>query len=104
MLLVVATLVASLTAAAIPAPKTLPGQGLPKACTAEELSRAGYLPADLKRLDELPPAYQHLAVIRSVGGCAVATIRYGGQTYWQPIPPLLNGGVHPLDRSPLARR
>jgi hypothetical protein len=77
---------ALLTAALATVP--LPRLGPPpaKACTAEELLQVGFAPADFKRLDELPRAYTHLAVIRSVGGCFVATIRYGGRNYWAPIP------------------
>ena len=80
----VAIALLSITLAAAPLPRL--GPPPPKACTAEELQREGFAPADFKRLDELPRAYHHLAVIRSVGGCLVATVRFQGRTYWAPIP------------------
>jgi hypothetical protein len=50
------------------------------------LERAGFAPADMKRLDQLPPAAHHLAVLRNVGGCPVATIKFQGRIYWVPLP------------------
>ena len=93
--------------AAVPLPRIGPPPA--KACTAEELQRVGFAPADFKRLDELPRAYQHLAVIRSVGGCLVATVRFQGRNYWAPIPqaekviplPAIDGRARPRSLTPL---
>ena len=80
----VAVALLSITLTAAPLPRV--GPPTARACTAEELQQAGFAPADFKRLDELPRAHHHLAVVRSVGGCLVATVRFQGRTYWAPIP------------------
>ena len=105
MSLAIALLTVGLTSVAASPP--LDNRHAAKNCTAQELVAVGFAPADLKRLDQLPPAYHHLAVIRSVGGCFVATIKYQGQTYWSPTPPGPHG-VQPLSpptiqRGPLMR-
>jgi hypothetical protein len=63
------------------------------ACSTADLQRAGVGPAQLKRLDELPPAQEHLLVMRKIGGCEVATIRQNGVTYYVPVSPRLGQRV-----------
>jgi hypothetical protein len=38
-----------------------------------------------RKLGELPPADLHLTVMRSIGGCALATIKTDGQTRLVPL-------------------
>jgi hypothetical protein len=81
---------ALITTLASPAQATREPSAPPKpACTGADLQRAGVGPAQLKRLDELPPAQEHLLVMRKIGGCDVATIKQDGVTYYVPISPRL---------------
>jgi hypothetical protein len=102
MSLAVVLLTAGLTSIAASPP--LDNRHAARNCSSEELVAAGFAPADLKRLDELPPAYHHLAVIRSVGGCFVATIKVEGRVYWSPLPRSLGGRLQPLEKGPAVRR
>ena len=83
----IAALALIATAVATPAQATREPSAPPRpACTSAELQRTGVGPAQLKRLDELPPAQEHLLVMRQIGGCEVATIKQDGATYYVPIP------------------
>ena len=70
-----------------------PGQ---KACDPTALLQAGFAPAQLRRLDQLPPAYHHLAVERTVAGCSIATVKIGSAVYWVPLNPQPGREVEPL--------
>jgi hypothetical protein len=64
-------------------PATVPAHA---ACPAAATTPTAGGPAPLKRLDQLPQAHLELAVLRTIGGCGVATVKEGGRTYYVPTP------------------
>lgn len=105
-MLAVALLTAGLTTAALPAQTAVerfrpPPNGCDPAALQQAAERS---PAQLKRLDEMPPAAMHLAVIRKVAGCEVATIRLEGRDVWVPLNPPPSAGLQPLSKGPARQR
>jgi hypothetical protein len=43
-------------------------------------------PAPFRRLGQLPPARLELAVLRSIGGCPVASVKVGRSVFYVPTP------------------
>ncbi|HTK36819.1 MAG TPA: hypothetical protein VL358_16230 [Caulobacteraceae bacterium] len=80
-------LVLSLIAFAAPAlaaePATTTAQA---ACPAAAPTPTAGGPAPLRRLGQLPWGRVELAVLRTIGGCGVATVKEGGRTYYVPTP------------------
>lgn len=105
-MLAVALLTAGLTSAALPSQTAAERfRPPPRTCDAAALQQAAERsPAQLKRLDEMPPAAMHLAVIRKVAGCEIATIRFEGRDYWVPFSPPAGAGLQPLIRGPARQR
>ena len=70
---------AAAAAAASPPPAATP-------CSAASLGQAGASPAQPKRLDQLPSAALHLAVIREINGCYLSTVVANRTTRYVPLP------------------
>jgi len=85
------TLASLILIAALSGPQVVPvsnqaGSPSKPPCSPAELQRAGIGPGQVKRLDELPPALHQMAVLRTIGGCSVLTVKVGAQTYFLPAP------------------
>jgi hypothetical protein len=100
MSLAVALLIAGLSTAALGPPpdnRNLVWRDRPgSACDPAALVQAGFAPARLRRLEDLPPAYHHLAVARTVAGCSIATVKIAGEVYWVPLNPQPRREIEPL--------
>ena len=75
----IATVLFAAAAAAASAPPATP-------CSGANVVQAGAAPAQFKRLDQLPRAQLHLAVMRQLGGCYVTTVVAGRTIHYVPLP------------------